>query len=221
MFVLCLPSVHSLDINITEMEAGGYFRGEYTRASHFLNEISAIGKIELEEKYAFKGGFAVGKALTEWSINSFVNSAYSPFENIPLGVSVSYIYNGLPDYETHANSIIPFIFYNADRAGISLGCNFRFTRFFGEKAQFESILSLYGYFNFINKEKLLFGIGAGNFYDFYAYNLGAYSLNINTAFRLDSNWRIINDIEFRQSGGDGLTTTLYGIAFRTGAKYSW
>jgi len=217
--LIFIQNVQSLDI--TGIEAQACYRGMYTRGNDFLNELSAIGSLELAEKLSFKGGFSAGRTIIDTEINTLLNTLYTPFTNIPLGISVSYIYNGLPEYETHANSIIPMISYNGKLAGISIGTNFRFTRFFRESAQYESILSFYGYFNFVNAKFITIGIGAGNIRDFHARNLGAFSLDLNSEIRLDDNWRIINEIEFLQSGADGLTTTLYGMGFRTGVKYSW
>jgi len=208
-------------MEITEKDVSGFYSGVYTRSNDFVNEVSAIGSFELEEKYLFRGGLALGRSLSSNDINTFLNVNYSPFENIPLAFAVSYIYNGLPKFKTHANSIIPFVSYNAERAGILLGCNFRFTRFFQESAQFESVISFYGYFNIINNETLCIGIGGGNFRDFHAENFGAYSLNFYGKVQIDDNWQVISDVELKQSGGDGLSTTLYGITFCTGVKYSW
>ena len=219
IFLICIQNAHSLDI--TGIEAQGFYRGEYTRGNDFLNELSAIGNLELEEKLMFRGGLAVGKTIVDTEINTLLSAIYTPFSDIPLGVSVSYIYNGLPEYKTHANSIIPLISYKANIAGISVGVNLRFTRFFSESAQFESILSFYGYFNFINTEIVTIGIGAGNINNFHTKNLGAFSLDLNSKIKLNDNWLVINEIELMQSGADGLTTNLYGMAFRTGVKYSW
>ncbi|MCL2805103.1 MAG: hypothetical protein FWD26_04110 [Treponema sp.] len=211
----------SCKINITLKQIEGYFRGEHTRGNDFLYELSAIGAIELESKYLFRGGLSFGWTLSDLEVNTFIGTAYSPFAKIPLSFSVSYIYNGLPVYENHTHSILPFISYHAKRAGISLGANFRFTRFFGEKAQFETVLSFYTYLNFVNNETLRIGIGCGNFNDFYAKNLGALFLNVYASIRLNEKWQIANEIDFMQSGLDGLTTTTYGISIRTGVKYTW
>jgi hypothetical protein len=219
LFLICIQNVNSIDITGKEVQA--YYRGEYTRGNHFLNEISAIGLIELQDVLAFKCGFAIGRSIIDTEINTLINAAYTPFSSIPLVFSVSYIYNGLPEYETHTNSIIPLISFNGKRAGISIGTNFRFTRFFSESTQFEPILSFYGYVNFINNDLLKIGIGAGNITDFQARNMGAFSFNLNAAIQLNDNWLLYNEIELKQSGVDGMATNLYGMAFRTGVKFSW
>lgn len=201
-----------------------YLRGEYTRTSGFLYEISAAGKIVLQDKFGFRGGFSLGRTLYDTDINLFLYAGYSPFPGykfLPFTFSLSYIFNSLPEYKNNTNSIFPLISYNARYGGISLGCNFRFTSVFRELAAFEAVLSVYAYANFVNNERLRIGMGIGNFNDFHAKNLGAFSLNINSAVRINGKWSIVNEIEFLQSGLDGLSTTTYGISMRAGAKFSW
>jgi hypothetical protein len=175
----------------------------------------------VNNRYTLKGGISSGITAFYHDINTFISAGYSPFLKLPLNFSVAYIYNGLPEYRAHAHSIIPVISFNAKRAGISIGSNFRHTFFFQEPAIFESILSFYGYFNFINTGKLSIGAGAGNFSDFHAKNMGAYSLNLYAAIHPDNGWIIINEVELMQSGGDGLAAVFYGFACRTGVKFSW
>jgi len=220
-FIIFLFNQNLNSLEITQIKAEGYFRGEHNRSAHFLSEVSAIGAVELENKYTFSGGLSIGITLIDTGINAFTKINYSPFLNLPLSFSVSYIYNGLLEYQTHTHSVFPLISYNADRAGISIGTNFRFSRFFGEKPQFESVFSFYGYFNFIKNDVLTLGIGLGNFNDFFAKNLGALSYYLNAEIQLNDNWQIINQIELMQSGMDGLSATFFGMAFRIGVKYTW
>ena len=221
IFFVCVHTVYSQNIKITEKGIEGYFRGEHTRGSDFLSELSAIGAIELEDMFLFRGGLSLGRTIIDTEINTLLSVQYAPFKNIPLSFSVSYIYNGLPEYKANTHSLFPFISYKAERAGISLGVNLRFSSFFGGAAQFESMLAFYGYFYLINGYTIRFGIGGGTFNDFEVKNLGAYSLSLLASIRLNDSWLIVNDIEFMQSGGDGLTTAFYGIAFRTGVKFTW
>jgi len=221
VFLICVQNIHPLDIKITDKSAEGYLRGEFNRTSNFLYEFSAIGKIELQDKYLFRGGLSIGRTLIDTDFNIFTGATYSPFAKIPLSVSLVYLYNGLPEYKSHTNSLFPFISYNAERAGISLGVNFRFSRYFHEKAQFESIISMRAYVNILNNEMIKLGLSAGTFDDFHLRNFGAYSLVVYSNIKLNDNWVLLNDIEFLQSGGDGLTTTSYGISLRTGVQFKW
>jgi len=199
-------------------------KGQYNRGSHNYGEISLAGSVKLFDQLSFALGTAYGKSSHSNDINVFFKTGYTPFSSeylSPLGFSVSYIYNGFVDFQTHTHTILPVLSYNARRFGLSLGMNFRFSSFFGEAAQFESVFSLYIYYNFIYNENFRMGIGAGNFSDFYARNLGAIWLNLNAAIRLNKNWLILSEIELMQSGIDGLAVNFYGVSVKGGARFSW
>ena len=223
--VISLNNLYSLDVTAKELE--GYFRGEYTRGSDYLFELSTIGTLELDNTYSFKSGVALGRTLVDTQLSFATGVEYTPFDklygqfNLPLSFSAIYLYNGFFEYNTHVHSVLPFVSYNTDRAGLSLGTNFRFTRFFGEKAQNESVFSFYCYYNFIKNDSFTLGIACGNFNDFNAKNFGAFSYNLYAQLQVNDNWLVTNHIELQQSGVDGLSATFYGMAFRTGVKYSW
>jgi len=219
IFFFGIHNVNALEITEKGIEA--YLRMEFNRSFNYYGDISAIGFIELNNRYTFRGGFSLGKAADITDFNTFISARYSPFRNLPLHFSVSYIYNNLPEYGVHTSTIVPVISFNASRAGISIGSNFRFTSFFKESAQFESILSFYGYFNIINDDILKIGTGLGNFSDFHAENLGAFSLFIYSTIQMNSRWVIVNEFEILQSGIDGFTTAFYGFAWRGGVKFTW
>jgi len=221
LFFFCLQNILSLEIEITDKGVEAYLGGNYTRGSNLMAELSAAGGIELNKIIGFRCGLSVGRTLIDTEINTFLTVNYSPFSKVPVIFSVSHIWNGLPEYEAHANTLLPYVSFKAKRAGISLGANFRFTSYFREKAQFESVISFYGYFNFINNDKICFGLGAGNFNEFHANNLGAIFVNLYISIPLNNMITLYNDIEYMQSGMDGLTATLYRTAFKTGVKITW
>jgi hypothetical protein len=215
----CLQNIHANEIPDKAIEA--YLRAEYNRGFNYYGDISLIGAFELKNMYAFRAGISYGSIDNNTDIKTFTCARVSPFSNTPFEFSIFWIYNGLPEYEIHTHTIMPVFSYNGNRAGISAGYNFRFTSFFGEQAILESVISYSVYFNFINNETLRLGIGGGNFSDFSAKNIGAYSIKLYSAIQIDKNFMIINDIELMQSGGDGLSATFYGFAWRGGVKYSW
>jgi len=219
ILLFCVQTVYGIDITDKEIET--YIIGEYNRGSEYIIGMSAAGGIELNDICKLRSGVLYKKGADASDINSFFNGKYSPFSKIPLGFSLLYIYNGIPEYEAHSHSILPFISYNTKRAGISLGANFRFTSFFGEAAIFEPIISFLGYINFINNERFRLGISAGSFSEFYAKSTAAYSYSLNTEIRLNNNFLLINELEFMQNGADGLVSTFYGLALRGGVKFTW
>ena len=219
IFIFTLQNIMAAEITAKEIEAS--MKGEFSRGFNAYGNMALIGGIELNNVLKFRTGISLGKTAAETDLSSFFNIRYSPFSRIPFVFSLVYIYNGELSYDIHTHTIFPVISFNASRAGISIGANFRFTSYFGEKAVFETILSLYAYLNFVNNNMLNIGIGIGNFCDFNAKNLSALSLRLYATVHVNKNWSIINEAELMQSGIDGLSTNFYGFSWRAGARYSW
>ena len=97
---------------------------------------------------------------------------------------------------------------------------FRFSTFYGESI-FEPLLVFKVKFNIFENEKHYIGLSCFNFTDFYAGNLMALSLGINYIINVSSQISVINNLELKHSGGDGLSGTFYGINWQGGVKYSW
>ncbi|MCL2229549.1 MAG: hypothetical protein FWC01_00470 [Treponema sp.] len=209
-------------ISAIELEAG--LGAEYNRSNFNNGSIMLIAGIEFIDMILIRGGISYIQSTLSTDLNSFVNARFSPFSRqylSPLSFAASYIYNGMIDLDIHTHSILPMVSYMTDVAGASVGLSLRFTSFFGENPQFETVLSFYAYFNFIRTETFVLGLGAGTMNDFNARNMAAIWLNLNADFRLNKNFSIHNEIEIMQSGMDGLTATFYGFAWRGGVKYSW
>jgi hypothetical protein len=221
---LYVYAIDAVDIIGDEKEVEVYLRTEYNRGFGWGGDLSVIGDIKPQKIFTVRGGLSVGNLSRGIDdVKAFSSAGIDPFSNVPLRFSLLYIYNGLPDYYVHTHSIIPVVSYSAARAraGISYGPNFRFTSFFGEPAQFDLINSFSVYVDIINNEKRRMEAVVGNFCDFYAKNMGAYSLKLNYAVFITGNWTAVNEIELLQSGSDALTANFYGMAWRGGAKYSW
>ena len=221
VFFLLAHNLPALNINLTGKEAGFDFRAEYNRSLFHSIDCAVLGAVEFNELYAFKGGISLGGTGDSFDIKTFTQGRIGPLFNIPLYFSLAYIYNGLPAYETHMHTLLPAASLNGRRAGITIGPGLRFTRFFGESALFESMLSFSAYVNFINNEKLRLGLSWANFSDFFAGTMGSYSLRVNSVIALNEHWSLINDLELLQSGSVGLAANFYGIAYRGGVRFSW
>jgi len=225
ILILC---IHTYAIDITdilgeEKEVEIYLRGEYNRSFGGCGDLSVIGNIKPLDLFILRGGLSVGSLSSGIDdIKAFTSAHVAPFSRIPpLRFSVFYIYNGLLYYDVHTQSIIPVVSYAISRAGVSYGPCFRFTSFFGEPSQYELINSFSAYINIISNDKRRLEAAVGNFSDFCAKNMGAYSLKFDYSVFLAGNWTVINEIELLQSGSDALTANFYGMAWRGGARYSW
>jgi hypothetical protein len=220
-FLLCLYNIHALDIEMTDKNVEARAVAGYNRSYYFYGAIAAIGAAELNNRLVFKSGLSFGWAEDITEVKIFSGTKYRLLESRPLELSLAWIYNGLPEYEAHSHTVLPMVSYNARRAGIAIGPGFRFTSFLGESAIFEPTLSVYGYINIINNESLCIGVGLGNVNDFQAGNFMALFLNLYTTVKINDQWSIINELDIKQSGGDGLAANFYGIVWRGGARFSW
>jgi len=221
ILLLVLQKLQGIDMQITGKELGGYITPEYNRAFLFCGDIAAVGALTLNNRYVIKSGLALGTVGVNFDIKTFAGGKAAPFANIPLSFGLDYQYNGLPKFENHTHSLLLLASYTTNRAGISLGHNFRFTSFFGEAAIFEPVFACSVYVFFINNESLRLGLKAANFDDFTSANLGAYFLNLNSAIRLNEKISLINEIEIHQSGSIALASNFYGVVYRGGAVFSW
>jgi hypothetical protein len=221
VFFICAREIHALDTEITGKEFEAHLSGEYNRSYYFLGGISATGAVELNHRLKFKTGLSLGWAEGITDIKIFTNAGFGLLKKWPLGLELSWMYNGLPEYETHSHTLLPVIYFNAKYGGISIGPGFRFTSFFNEPAIFQPTLSISVYANFINNEKLRIGVSLANFNDFQANNFALYSLCFNSAIHINRRWSLLNELELKQSGGDGLTAAFYGVALRGGARFTW
>jgi hypothetical protein len=218
-FFLSFQNVYSVEITGKNVEA--YLEFDYNKSYNYNADITFTGELELNNIFLFKGGLSLGETADVLGINLFQAAHVKPFKKIPLDFSLLYIYNGLPGYEVHTNTIMPVITYNFKRSGLSLGYNFRFTSFFGEDDLFETVLSFAWYFTFINKEKFSIGFRIANFNNFEAGNMGSYTIDLYSAIRVTDNWKVINGFEFLPTGIGSGTTVFYGFILRAGVKYSW
>jgi len=221
VFFVCVQEIHALNIGITGKEAEAHLRGEYNRDYYFFGDISAIGALELNNRLALKTGFSIGWAEGITDIKIFTGARLGFSAKWPLGLGLSWVYNGLPEYKAHSHTLLPCLSWNAKYWGIAIGPSLRFTSFFKEPAIFEPTLSVGAYANFVNNEKLRIGVIIANFNDFQAQTFGFFSLCFNSAVRINRCWSVLNELELKQSGLDGFTTAFYGIALRGGVKYTW
>ena len=221
LVIICTQNLSASEIEISTKEASALIDGGYDRSISGFGGLSALCGIELNEQYFFNAAFSFKFAVAISDIKISTAARYTPFINLPLHFTLQYYYNGLPEYRAHSHTLLPFVAYNADRAGIAIGPGLRFSSFFGNAAVFEPILNFSAYVNFICRENLKIGISIFNFDEWGAGNMGSYSLAIISKFSINENWTLINDIILLQSGSVALSANFYGIALRTGVKFSW
>jgi len=246
IFLICIQGIHAQDaeimnvqdndnsnthdteilndygIKITNMEVEYLIISDFNRTYNFVGGFSATGKIEFNNRVAVKEGIY----LNYWPedvnmIKIFTNATYRILANLPLDVKLAWAYNGLPDYETHSHAVAPIISWNDKFFGISAGYGFRFTSFFSERPLIEHMLPMGIYVNFINNKKICVGMSLANYTDFQIDSFIEFALAAKVSLRIDNHLTLINELEFRQSGIDGLTAAVHGVVWKGGAKLSW
>jgi hypothetical protein len=222
LFILFIvPRIYGIDIEVSKTELEAALTPEYNRVFSQGLTVSVQGLIELNERVSFKGGGAFWTAPSAYEMDAFIGGEYALPVKVPLFVDLSYIYNGMPDYETYSHSLLNTIMIKGRWAGVSLGFNLRFTSFFNDPVLFEPIIAFFGYVNFYNSKTFRIGISGANYSEFSAGNFGSYFYGLNSMMRVSELVSVINDLELRQSGSVGLSADFYGIAYRGGVVFSW
>jgi hypothetical protein len=213
-------SLHGLP-TVTGISAEFDIKPEFNRSFYQCWTFALHGSVEFDDWISASTGAALWIGRNASEIDYFIKGEAALPLPIPLYTELSYIFNGMPDYEMYSHSLLPVLAYKNKWAGIALGVNLRFTSFFGESPIFESTLAFSGFVNFVNTEKIRAGIECSNYNNFNAGNMGSYYLSLNGNFAVAQGIVICNSLEFYQSGSVGLTSTFYGIAFKAGVLFSW
>jgi len=238
ILLICIQSIYAQDaentnvqdteasndfgIKITNMETEYFLISDFNRTFDYVGGMSATGKIEFNNRVAVKEGVYLNYCPENVNIiKIFTNATYRILADLPLDVKLAWAYNGLPDYETHSHAVAPIVSWNEKYYGISVGYGFRFTSFFSEGPEIEHMWPVGIYVNFINNEKLCVGMGLANYTDFQIDSFIEFALTAKASVKINNHLTLINELEFRQSGADGLTNIVHGVVWKGGAKLSW
>ncbi|MDR1175935.1 MAG: hypothetical protein LBK83_10760 [Treponema sp.] len=218
-FFVLASGVYGLDFSGAEL--GFSVTPEYNRAFNQCWTFSGSGSLSFNERYTVKSGLSFWAARDVYEVDTFISGeAVFPLR-LPLSGGVSYVFNGMPDYDTGSHTLLPLISLKGRRAGISVGPALRFNSFYYTRTVFESILAVSAYVNFYNTEKFRIGLRCANFGDFAVGNFGSYFLNLNSSLKLTKLFSLINELELYQSGSSGLSANFFGVAYRGGLTVSW
>jgi len=212
---------NSKGIKITNFDIEYFTNADFNRTYQFVGSSSLAFKLTFNDKVAVKEGISFSWTDNVKETNLFTNAGYRILTKFPLEAKLAWVYNGLPDYDTHVHSLAPLVSWNAKYYGISVGYGFRFTSFFGEGVLVEHLLPLGIYVNFINNENICVGMSLANFDDYRIDSFIAFALAAKVSIFLGKGFSITNELEFRQSGVDGLSATFHGIVWKGGIKLSW
>ncbi|MDR1636545.1 MAG: hypothetical protein LBR93_04335 [Treponema sp.] len=197
-------------------------RVEYNRSFRFCYGFQAEGSLEFNKRYTILGGLSSGRLDDEQEINAFVSQRYLlPVSRVSLGINFRYIYNGIPGYSYNSHSLIPFGAVTGKYGGLLLGSTLRYTVYRDSPAIFEPVLAYYVYINIMNSERIRLSIGMANFSPFMAGNFGSYYFTLESLVRLTGRVALVNEFDSYQTGSVGLSSVLYGVAWRGGVRLTW
>jgi hypothetical protein len=208
-------------ITVTAAETELDFVPEYNRAFGRCLTLSASGSLELNQRYALRGGLSLRKTAGAGEVDAAAGFKARLIPNLPLYVSVSYYLNTLPEYEALSHTALPLVGLRYRYGGFTLGTALRFSSFFGEDAVFESMFAFEGYVNFYNTETVRIGLRCFNYDAFTAGNLGAYRLSLDSAVKITKLLSLLNSLELFQTGSSTLSSELYGVAYVAGIVFTW
>ncbi|MDR2534972.1 MAG: hypothetical protein LBD29_02935 [Treponema sp.] len=217
--VLALSNAYTLEL--TQTTLGFTIEPKLMRAFHTGIAYTSFGSITMNNRFTMRAGFSVGMTDSVFDMKVFVKAEAALPIKAPLMLSLHYRYNGLLEYKTHIQSVLPMVFLNGRWAGIGLGFTWYFTIFNREPVIIEPVLAFSGYVNFYNTEKGRIGLQCANMNDFASKNMGAYSLTLGTQITVTTQCFIINEFTLYQAGSVGLAANFYGIAYRGGLLFRW
>ncbi|MFP3042139.1 hypothetical protein LQZ19_10020 [Treponema primitia] len=227
VLLLCLffiKNAYGFDISITRAELGFGIIPEYNRSFYYSWDIMTTGSVEFNKNFILGSGVSMGQVEDIFDINTYINAEYGfPFFRpyVPMVLKIAYIYNGLPEYETHIHTLLPTFSFKWRYFGGSIGSTLRFTTFDKNPAIFEPIIAYSAYLNFYNTDDAVIGIGLSNYDDFNAANLGSYSFNLNNRIRITNLISLSNVVEIAMSGNVGHIVSVYGISYGGMIIFKW
>ncbi|MDR2470905.1 MAG: hypothetical protein LBD09_02190 [Treponema sp.] len=217
-----VPPLFGLELSRAETGAG--IHPEYSRSLHYSWDIFAFGLVELNRVLSFGGGAAAGQIWDQADLDLYLFTEYAlPFFRtiVPLNLRFTYIYNGIPGYETRVHTLLPLASLNWRWFGFALGRTFRFTRFAGDPALYEPITAYSLHAVMLDTGEARAELGVANYDDFSSRNLGTFLVTVKSRVRIDPRLSLFNELSIDLSGNSGGLTSVHGISIREGVVIQW
>ncbi len=190
-------------------------------------ELRGIYQLNYNTHYRLQTGLSYNDD-TGYLNGIFVELGYEKIKDSQYSVRVKFLGNQYAQYDTAANSIIPYLNWSNSDYFIDLGMNFRYTKFNGE-----GIWNIFDYDTDVFERILYYGLGwrlpvkeeryilvveFKNNHEFYAGNLGAYALFFNNSYQVNDRIKIYGNLGYWQTGSIALTATDYKVTLQAGLE---
>ncbi|MGE5607028.1 MAG: hypothetical protein ACM3YE_15230 [Bacteroidota bacterium] len=190
-------------------------------------ELRGIYELKYDTHYRLQTGLSYNGA-TEYLNGIFIELGYEKINDSQYSLRLKFLGNQYAQYDTAANSIIPYLNWKNTDYYVDIGLNCRFTNFSGDGLWniFDyggdvSELILYyrlGWSLPVQDDKYNLTIELKNNHEFYAGNLGAYALFINNSYQWNDRIKIYGNLGYWQTGSIALTATDYKITLHAGLE---
>jgi len=190
-------------------------------------ELRGIYQLEYDNRYRLQTGLSYNHD-TGYLNGIFVELGYEKIRDTQLSARLKFLGNQYAQYDTAANSIIPYLNWENDNYVIDFGLNYRYTNFSGDRLWnifdynsdvFETILFYrLGWRCPLETDRYALTVEFKNNHEFYAGNLGAYAFFINNSYQVNEQVKVFDNLGLWQSGSIALTATDYKITFHGGVE---
>lgn len=158
----------------------------------------------------------------------FIELGYEKIKDTGYSARLKFLGNQYAQYETAANSIIPYLSWDNSDYFVDIGLNYRFTKFsddgfwniFDYNGDVSEVILYYrfGWRPPGKSDKYALAVEFKNNHEFYAGNLGAYCLFINNSYQVNDRIKIYGNLGLYQSGSIGLSAVYYKTVLHAGME---
>ena len=190
-------------------------------------ELRGIYQLEYDTHYRLQTGLSYN-GTTGYLNGIFIEVGYEKIKDSQYSVRLKFLGNQYAQYDTAANSIIPYLNWENAEYYVDIGLNYRFTNFSGD-----DLWNIFDYDGDVSEVILYYRLGWNlplqsdrynltiefkNNHEFYAGNLGAYALFFNNSYQVNNRIKIYGNLGYWQTGSIALTATDYKITLHAGME---
>lgn len=188
-------------------------------------ELRGIYQLDYATHYRLQTGLSYN-GDTGYINGIFIELGYEKTRDTDYSARLKFLGNQYAQYETAANSIIPYLSWDNSEYYFDLGLNYRFTKFtdaglwniFDYNGDVSEVILYYrfGWRPPLKNDQYQMEMEFKNNHEFYAGNLGAYGLFINNSYGVSDRIIIYGNLGLWQSGSIALIATYLKTTFHAG-----
>jgi hypothetical protein len=230
IFYLALPvqaedgAVSTPEINQQLNLSTGF---EHNRTLGERWELRGIYQLVYDTHYRIQTGLSYNHD-TGYLNGIFIELGYEKIKDSDYSIRIKFLGNQYAQWDTAANSIIPYLNWDNSDYFVDLGLNYRYTNFssddlwniFDYDSEVSEVILFYrlGWRLPLKDERYDLSIEFKNNHEFYVGNLGAYALFFNNSYQVNDRVTVFGNLGLWQSGSIALTATRYKVTFHGGLE---